>query len=242
MQGSKSMTDTANLALPLVQPAQAQKHVTVNEALARIDGLSQLTLQSVSETVPPLNPQDGLAYGVPSGAVYAWAGQGGQVAIVIGGGWVFVPARRGWRAMVLDQGQTAVFDGAGWRMGAVSLTPGGASLNMRSVELDVTLSAGASVVTPLAFPARSIALGVTGRVTAAISGTATSWEIGVAGDSARYGTGLGLGVNAWVNGPGAPVVQWDATPLVIGAVGGDFAGGAVRLVAHFAELALPAET
>jgi hypothetical protein len=30
--------------------------------------------------------------------------------------------------------------------------------------------------------------------------------------------------------------------LVIGAVGGDFAGGAVRLVAHFAELALPAET
>jgi hypothetical protein len=114
------MTDTANLALPLVQPAQAQKHVTVNEALARIDGLSQLTLQSVSETVPPVNPQEGLAYGVPSGAVNAWAGQGGHVAIVIGGGWVFVPARRGWRAMVLDQGQTAVFDGADWRAWARS--------------------------------------------------------------------------------------------------------------------------
>jgi hypothetical protein len=112
---------------------------------------------------------------------------------------------------------------------------------MRSVELDVTLSAGASVVTPLAFPARSIAFGVTGRVTAAISGTATSWEIGVAGDTARYGTGLGLEVNSWVNGPGAPVVS-TGTPrrLVITAVGGDFAGGAVRLVAHFAELcALP---
>jgi hypothetical protein len=43
MQGSRSMTETANLALPLVQPAQAQKHVTVNEALARLDGLTQLT-------------------------------------------------------------------------------------------------------------------------------------------------------------------------------------------------------
>jgi hypothetical protein len=89
------MTDTANLGLPLVQPAQAQKHVTVNEALARIDGLAQLTLVSVSETVPPVSPAEGTAYGVPAGAVNAWAGQAGHVAVVIGGGWVFVPARTG---------------------------------------------------------------------------------------------------------------------------------------------------
>jgi hypothetical protein len=181
MQGSKSMTDTANLGLPLVQPAQAQKHVTVNEALARIDGLAQLTLVSVSETVPPVSPAEGAAYGVPAGAVNAWAGQAGTVAVVIGGGWVFVPARRGWRAMVLDAGGTAIFDGLDWRLGAVSLSPGGAAMRFRSVEEDVTLSPGATVVTALAFPARALAFGVTGRVTAAITGTATSWEIGVAG-------------------------------------------------------------
>ena len=31
------MSSTANLALPLVAAAQAQKHVTVNEAFERID-------------------------------------------------------------------------------------------------------------------------------------------------------------------------------------------------------------
>jgi hypothetical protein len=234
------MTDTVNLALPLVQPAQAQKHVTVNEALARIDGLAQLTLLSVSETVPPVAPVEGTAYGVPAGAVNTWAGQAGQVAVVVGGGWVFVPARLGWRAMVLDAGQPAVFDGSDWRIGAATLSPGGASLDLRSEEMDVDVTAGASVVAQLAFPARSIALGVTGRVTAAISGTASAWEIGVAGDEARYGTGLGMGQNAWINGPATPIVMWDATPLVLSAVGGTFAGGTVRLVAHYAELALPA--
>jgi hypothetical protein len=168
------MTDTANLGLPLVQPAQAQKHVTVNEALARIDGLAQLTLVSVSETVPPVSPAEGTAYGVPAGAVNAWAGQAGH-----GGGrhrrrLGLRSGAHGWRAMVLDAGETAVFDGADWRLGAVTLSPGGASLDLRSVEMDVALSPGASVVTPLAFPARAIAFGVTGRVTAAISGTATS--------------------------------------------------------------------
>jgi hypothetical protein len=234
------MTETANLALPLVQPAQAQKHVTVNEALARLDGLTQMTLVSVSETVPPVSPTEGAAYGVPPGAVSAWAGHAGHVAVGIGGGWVFVPARRGWRAMVLDAGQPALFDGTDWRVGAATLTPGGASLAMRSVEADVVLSGGASVVTPLVFPARSIALGVTGRVTAEIIGTATTWEIGVDGDSARYGTGLGPSLNSSLNGPGAPVVNWESTALVVTGVGGDFAGGAIRLAAHYAVLSPPA--
>ena len=48
------MTDTPRMSLPLLAPAQAQKHVTVNEALARIDALTHLTLASVSLTVPPV--------------------------------------------------------------------------------------------------------------------------------------------------------------------------------------------
>lgn len=91
------MTETANLMLPLVQPAQAQKHVTVNEALVRLDGMAQLVLISSSETTPPAAAPDGSCYGVPSGAVNAWAGQEGAVAVASNGGWVFVPARRGWR-------------------------------------------------------------------------------------------------------------------------------------------------
>jgi len=233
------MTETPVLSLPLLAPAQAQKHVTVNEALARIDGLAQLRLASVTETTPPVAGAEGLAYGVPPGAVNDWAGQERQVALRVNGGWVFVPAQPGWRAFVVDQGAPAIWDGTAWRIGAVSLTPGGAGFSMQSLEVDVPITAGTSVTTPILFPPRSIAFGVTGRVISAITGTATSWELGMAGDTARYGNELGLALNSWVNGPSAPTVNWSPVPLEITAVGGSFAGGAVRLAAHFANLSLP---
>lgn len=232
------MTDTPELALPLLAPAQAQKHVTVNEALVRLDGLAQLRLQSVTQTTPPA-AIDGQVFFVPAGAVNAWAGQAGSVAVASGGGWIFVPAARGWRAMVLDQGAQAIFDGTEWRIGAATLTANGAALAMKSSEIDVTLTAGASVTTPILFPARAIAFGVTGRVTATITGAATSWDLGVTGELQRYGSGLGTAQNSWVNGPGAPLVYWSPTALEISAQGGNFAGGTIRLVAHYAELALP---
>jgi len=232
------MSDTPELALPLLAPSQAQKHVTVNEALVRLDGLTQLRLQSVTVTTPPA-ALDGHAYAVPSGAVNAWTGQAGNVAIASGGGWIFVPASRGWRALVLDQGGLAIFDGADWRIGAQTLTPGGAAMAMQSVEFDVTLSAGASVTTPILFPARAIAFGITGRVTAAITGAVTTWDIGITGDLQRYGSGLGTALNSWVNGPGSPLVYWSPTALEITAQGGNFAGGTIRLIAHYAELSLP---
>lgn len=232
------MTDTPELGLPLLAPAQAQKHVTVNEALVRLDGMAQLRLQSVTETTPPA-ALDGFAFGVPSGAVNAWAGQEGSVAIASGGGWVFVPAQRGWRAVILDAGSLAIFDGALWRIGAQTLTPGGGSVGLTSAEFDVTLTAGASVTTPVLFPARAIAYGITGRVISAITGAATTWDIGVTGDLQRYGSGLGTALNSWVSGPGAPQVYWSPTALEITAQGGNFAGGTIRLIAHYAELSLP---
>lgn len=232
------MTDTPELALPLLAPAQAQKHVTVNEALVRLDGLAQLRLQSVTTTTPPA-ALDGFAYGVPSGAVNAWAGQEGAVAIASSGGWIFVPAQRGWRAVVLDKGSLAIFDGAAWRIGAQTLTPGGGSVALTSAEFDVTLTAGASVTTPILFPARAIAYGITGRVVSAITGAATTWDIGVTGDLQLYGSGLGTALNSWVSGPGTPLVYWAPTALEITAQGGNFAGGTIRLIAHYAELSLP---
>jgi len=232
------MTDTPLLALPLVQPNQAQKHVTVNEALARLDALVQLRLASVTLGTPPV-PVAGTAYGVPLGAVNAWAGQGARVAIAINGGWEFVTPQRGWQAQVMDAGHRAIFDGDGWRAGAMSLTAGGASMAMRSTEIDVTLTPSGTVTTPVVFPARSIVFGVTGLVTTAITGSATGWSLGVAADAGQFGTGLGLAQNSWVNGPAAPTVSWAPMPLIITATGGSFTGGAVRLVAHFAELAIP---
>lgn len=234
------MTDTPRMSLPLLAPAQAQKHVTVNEALLRIDALTHLTLVSASLTTPPVAAPDGALYGVPPGAVNAWAGQAGRLAIAVGGGWVFALPRRGWRALVLDTGLPAIWNGADWQMGAVTLSPSGAGLAVKSVQFDLTLTAGASVSSPIIIPARAILFGVTGRVVTAITGGATSWSLGVAGDTGRFGTGLGVSLNSWVNGPAAPIVYWSPTALLMTAQGGTFAAGSVRLVVHYAHLSLPA--
>lgn len=234
------MTDTPRMSLPLLAPAQAQKHVTVNEALARIDALTHLTLTSIDTATPPLAAPEGEIYAVPPGAVNAWSGQDGQLAIAVNGGWVFVPPRRGWQALVLDQGAPAIWDGADWRVGAVTLAPSAAGLAVKSHEVDVPVTSGAAVTTPIVIPARAILFGVTGRVVAPITGSATTWDLGVAEDAGRFGTALGTGLNSWVNGPAAPIVYWSPTALVLTARGGTFSGGVVRLVIHHAELSLPA--
>ena len=63
------MANTPRLGLPLLQAAQAQKHVTVNEALVRLDGLGQLSLVSLAVSAPPGLANDGDCYGLPVGSV-----------------------------------------------------------------------------------------------------------------------------------------------------------------------------
>ncbi len=102
------------LDLPYLQPAQAQKHVTHNEAVMRLDAVVQLVLQDSAATVPPTEPEAGAAYGLGVGAVEAWAGQDGLLAIWQGEGWLFLPPAEGWRAWDLAVGAYRVWDGSGW--------------------------------------------------------------------------------------------------------------------------------
>jgi hypothetical protein len=51
---------------------------------------------------------------VAAGATGAWAGQAGRIALMSETGWQFTQALPGWRAHVLAEGQTAVFDGLVW--------------------------------------------------------------------------------------------------------------------------------
>ena len=120
------MVETNQFKLPLIDAAQAQKHVTVNEALARLDTVAQLRLVSITQTVPPVTAADGIAYHVPSGAVNAWDGHVGEVAIFANGGWVFISPKLGWVAWIEDAQVRAMFDGTDWRNHILAMSPGGA--------------------------------------------------------------------------------------------------------------------
>ena len=62
---------TTHLLLPYILAAQAQKHVTHNEALRLLDGLVQLSVLDRDLTAPPGSPTDGDRYIVGSGATAA---------------------------------------------------------------------------------------------------------------------------------------------------------------------------
>lgn len=105
---------TPRLALPLILPSQAQKHVTHNAALARLDTLVQLGAWSRTVASPPPAPVAGAVYIVAAGATDAWAGQDHALAAWDGSAWAFTTPEPGFRAWVQDEGALVVFDGAAW--------------------------------------------------------------------------------------------------------------------------------
>lgn len=105
---------SSNLALPFIQPAQAQKHVTHNEAIELLDLIVQLTVQAFDATTPPASPAEGQIWAVGVGASDAWSGADGKLAAFAGGGWFFVTPVPGWRAWDVAGDELRVFSAGIW--------------------------------------------------------------------------------------------------------------------------------
>lgn len=75
---------TARLRLPYILPSQAQKHVTHNEALQRLDAIVQLVIKDVV-AAPPDNASEGDCFLLSLDAAGDWAGKGGKLACLPAG-------------------------------------------------------------------------------------------------------------------------------------------------------------
>ncbi len=238
------MPKTFQFELPMVMPAQAQKHVTVNAALARLDAVAQLRVTTSILGEPPASATDGEAFIVPEGAVDAWAGREGQIAVWSNGGWEFIAPKAGWDAW--DEGARArvIHDGTHWVPAGVPVSPGGATTQMSVVEFDHEILPGNFHFTDFVIPKFASVIGVSGRVVKAITGPAlTTWRVGVDGATRRYATDLGTALNSFVIGiTGTPTTYYEDTPLRISADSGDFAQGKVRFALHLLQIRPPRET
>ena len=231
---------TLRLGLPMVQAAQAQKHITVNESLTRLDGLVNPVLVSVSQLVPPHAVAEGACYGVPAGAGGDWTGRDGRIAMASNGGWVFADPQPGMRVFIADRGVPAIHDGEDWVAGAMTLGGFGSALVARMAETEVAVGAGASLVTDLTIPAAAMVIGATARVVEEITGPLSSWRMGTEGAPDRFGSGLGVQAGSWARGMlSQPFTYWTPAPVILSATGGDFAGGRLRIAVHWLELTLP---
>lgn len=112
------MSNTSNLMLPFLAVGQAQKHVTVNESLRRLDAVVQLSVVSATTTAQPGSPTDGAVYIVPSGKSGAqWASfTDWALGYYRDGAWEQITPREGWLAYVKDTDLLLVYGGATWEL------------------------------------------------------------------------------------------------------------------------------
>ncbi|PVA07742.1 DUF2793 domain-containing protein [Thalassorhabdomicrobium marinisediminis] len=100
--------------LPYIQPAQAQKHVTHNEALRVLDAVMQLVVETFDATTPPPGPAIGESYGLGAGATADWAGKDTHIAVWNGASWDFVAPQEGWVGWSKQQAGQWRYDGTAW--------------------------------------------------------------------------------------------------------------------------------
>lgn len=127
------MSQSTNLLLPYLAAGQAQKHVTVNEALKKLDGLVQLAAVSATTSAQPGSPADGQAYILPAGKTGAQWGAMTDLAIAyyVDGAWMEIVPREGFTAYVKDTDEVLIYSGAAWLSHSTAnarkllFTPGG---------------------------------------------------------------------------------------------------------------------
>jgi hypothetical protein len=115
---------TPRLSLPYLAAGQAQKHVTLNEALARLDGLVQSAVESRTTDAQPGSPDDGALYIMTAAATGAdWAGQAEHTIMRFeAGAWAELTVAEGHLAWVKDDAELLLFDGAAWISPAADIT------------------------------------------------------------------------------------------------------------------------
>lgn len=113
------MTDlpTPRLALPLLQPGQAQKEMYHNEALALLDFAAQPAVLSIGENIPPVDPDPGQAWILGNAPEDEWAGKPRAIAGWTAAGWRFLAPREGMVAWVAEEAGFALFSSGSWAVG-----------------------------------------------------------------------------------------------------------------------------
>lgn len=233
------MFKTSQFELPLLAEGQAQKHVTVNDALARLDAVSQLRIASRSLGVAPLDAVDGTCYFVPEGATGLWGEHASKLVFWSNGGWASLSPKQGWQAWIEDEAIAVRFNGADW-IEDVPPVPQGVSFE----KLDIlqAISAGPEVTTADVIPAHSWVLSVAHRVTQEIiTDGPTGWLLGHQGDKDQWGSGKPLNLDAsGIGGTGKRMFYFNQdTPLCLSLNNGSFISGEVLLRVFYITLDLP---
>lgn len=107
------MATTPHLDITLIEASQAQKEVTLNAALMRIDAILNSGVVDKDLSTPPSSPVTGDVYIVAASATGAWSGKEKNLAY-FDQIWRFIAPRAGLQMWVADESTHYVFNGTNW--------------------------------------------------------------------------------------------------------------------------------
>ncbi|KZL14853.1 DUF2793 domain-containing protein [Pseudovibrio sp. Ad37] len=242
---------TPRLALPFIMAAQAQKHVTHNEALRLLDSLIQMRVLNATTTDPPSTSDEGDAYIVNAPATIEWAGWEKDVAFYADGSWFRLPAIDGMRIWDAEVSTLLIYTAGSWQtlpealnvlksapLVQVAKGPLGATTGLGVLEETLSDLSGSSVTTTIAIPDRSICFGVSTSTITAITG-AFSYDCGIDGEPSKFGGSLGITAGSTNKGIIGPQGFYAETPIRLTANGSDFTGGTVSVAIHYLSVGVP---
>ncbi|KAA0913272.1 DUF2793 domain-containing protein [Aquicoccus porphyridii] len=235
--------------LPYLQPSQAQKDVTHNEALQRLDAVTQLGLQGFADTAPPELPTPGDIHGLGSSPTGAWAGHGHELAYWSGDQWLFLTPRDGWRAWGVGEQELRVWRDGQWQaifdhldnMERLGVNATADATNRLAVASDASLlshdGSGHQLKVNKAAPGDTASLvfqsNWTGHAEMGLAGT-NDWSIKVSPDGVSWVDALGFD-----NGTGiasGAAVQQSETDTTVGRLArADYAYGRGNLLGAVSE-------
>jgi hypothetical protein len=109
-----AMDTSPRFGLPLIMAAQAQKHLTHNEALALLEVLVQPVVQDMAALEPPAQPVESSCVVVGPDATGTFGGHDGALAVRLTDAWHFFMPEAGWMVIHAADRQAHVYDGNGW--------------------------------------------------------------------------------------------------------------------------------
>jgi hypothetical protein len=114
------MATTNHLQITLVEQAQAQKEVTVNAAISRIDALLNAGALTSNNNTPPASPNAGDIHIIGTTPTGVWAGKARQIAY-FDQVWQFINPNIGTILWADDVRRLMVYRGGSWQAITVAI-------------------------------------------------------------------------------------------------------------------------
>ncbi len=178
------------------------------------------------------SPTEGDLIIVGTSPTGVFVGQDNNIAQYLTGGWIFYTPFKWMDAVVESLDSRMAYDGSSWIPFGLIMKDTGEYLRVEHWQEDVTVSS-ANIDTTLVLPDRNSVMAVNVRVLTEITG-ATSFSVGISGDTARYGSGIGVGQDSTNIGMTYNLITYYAdTPIKLTSSGGSFTAEVVRVTVQY---------